>query len=347
VPGVLVEADLRRLRGCQVVVATGHKWAYLDRGMTAGPWEVSLIDEAYQMRSDLLLRLSDLFSRILAIGDPGQLDPFSIVDTERWAGQPFSPLSTAAATLLLAHPQVPRQLPVSFRLPPSAAALVAEAFYAQAFQPGTLPGERRMTVDRVDIGTPADRAVTAAAAAGWAFVELPARFTAQVDQEAITMLVDVARRLLQRDTTTFCEQFPAGVRLGANRIAIGVVHRDQRERVRLELQTQATEHGLPALAQVTVDTANAIQGREFDVVVVLHPLSGRRDATEFHLESGRLCVLLSRHRHTCIVVGRAGIAQVLEAHPTSSPIYPDLPVQFPDGWVANHTVLEHLQQHRV
>ena len=30
-------------------------------------------------------------------------------------------------------------------------------------------------------------------------------------------------------------------------------------------------------------------------------------ATAFHLESGRLCVLTSRHRHACVVVARAGI----------------------------------------
>jgi hypothetical protein len=31
----------------------------------------------------------------------------------------------------------------------------------------------------------------------------------------------------------------------------------------------------------------------------------------FHLENGRLCVLTSRHRHSSIVVARAGIPEVL------------------------------------
>ncbi|WP_432644254.1 hypothetical protein [Nocardia cyriacigeorgica] len=47
---------------------------------------------------------------------------------------------------------------------------------------------------------------------------------------------------------------------------------------------------------VAVNTANRLQGPEFEVVIVVHPLSGRRDATAFHLEAGRLCVLTSRHR---------------------------------------------------
>ena len=90
------------------------------------------------------------------------------------------------------------------------------------------------------------------------------------------------------------------------------------------------------------DTANRLQGREYDVTVVLHPLSGRRDATAFHLETGRLCVLLSRHRHACIVVARAGIPELLDAHPHTDPVYLNVPVRFPDGWEAHQTILAHL-----
>ncbi|MCW3845210.1 helicase, partial [Micromonospora yasonensis] len=86
-------------------------------------------------------------------------------------------------------------------------------------------------------------------------------------------------------------------------------------------------------------------GREYDVTIVLHPLSGRRDATAFHLESGRLCVLASRHRHACIVVARAGIPELLDAHPSTERVHLDVPVKFPDGWEANQTVLAHLAGH--
>ena len=85
----------------------------------------------------------------------------------------------------------------------------------------------------------------------------------------------------------------------------------------------------PGLAGITVDTANRLQGREFDVTIVLHPLSGRRDATAFHLEAGRLCVLTSRHRHACIVVARAGIAELLDAHPSTEPVHLNVPRQVP------------------
>lgn len=123
----------------------------------------------------------------------------------------------------------------------------------------------------------------------------------------------------------------------ADRIAVGAAHRDQVAAIR--------NAGLPP--EITVDTANRLQGREYDVTIVLHPLSGRRDATAFHLESGRLCVLASRHRHACVVVARAGIAELLDAHPSAEPVQLGVPVKFPDGWEANQSVLDHLAAHRV
>jgi len=82
-------------------------------------------------------------------------------------------------------------------------------------------------------------------------------------------------------------------------------------------------------------------------VVVLHPLSGRRDATAFHLEAGRLCVLTTRHRHACVVVARAGIPELLDAHPSTEPVHLNVPVKFPDGWEAHQSLLAHLQQWRI
>jgi superfamily I DNA and/or RNA helicase len=66
-----------------------------------------------------------------------------------------------------------------------------------------------------------------------------------------------------------------------------------------------------ALSEVFVETANRFQGIERAFMFVHHPLSGRADATAFHLDAGRLCVMLSRHRIACWVFGRQGIGQQL------------------------------------
>ena len=52
------------------------------------------------------------------------------MQTERWTGLTWDPMQSAVAVLLRHNPDVPvHRLPVSWRLPASAAPVVAEAFY--------------------------------------------------------------------------------------------------------------------------------------------------------------------------------------------------------------------------
>ena len=295
------------------------------------------------MRSDLLLRVAGRFERALFVGDPGQLDPFSTVQTERWTGLTWDPMQSAMAVLLRHNPDIPvRRLPVSWRLPGPAVDLVAEAFYPfTGFRAGTTPEQRRLAFTTSPFGSdPYDEALETAAASGWVLYELPGRHTVRTDAEAVTACAALAARLLQRGAVSYSERDPAGAPVTASRIAVGTAHRDQAQAIHAVLHANGID-------EVTVDTANRLQGREFDVVIVLHPLSGRRDATTFHLEAGRLCVLTTRHRHACIVVARAGIPELLDAHPSTEPVHLNVPVKFPDGWEANQAVMARLQQWKV
>ena len=336
---VTLSTRLADLVSCPVVLSTAHKWATV-RAEATWPW--AIVDEAYQMRSDLLLRVAGLFDRALFVGDPGQLDPFSTVQTQRWTGLSWDPMQSAVAVLLRHNPDVPvHTLPVSWRLPASAAPVVSEAFYPfTGFRAATGPTQRRVAFSAAPFGKNAvDLTLDTAAAHGWALYELPARHTVRTDAEAVAACAVVAARVMQRGAIFYSERSVAGAPVTADRIAVGTAHRDQAQAIRAILAA-----GLPG---ITVDTANRLQGREFDVVVVLHPLSGRRDATAFHLEAGRLCVLTTRHRHACIVVARAGIPELLDAHPSTEPVHLNVPVKFPDGWAANQALLAHLSQFKV
>ena len=335
---VLVSGSVDDVADRAVVVGTAAKWATVEEG----EWERAIVDEAYQMRSDMLLRVAGRFARGLFVGDPGQLDPFSVVALERWAGLTWDPMQSAVAVLLRHNPDLPvHRLPVSWRLPASAAKVVSAAFYPFAqFSAGTTEAQRHLDFVEAGTGSTMDGVLDTAAASGWALLELPARHTVRTDREAVAAVADVANRLLRRAPVAYSERHPAGAPVTADRIAIGAAHRDQVAAIRHALT------GTPAAA-VTVDTANRLQGREYDVSVVLHPLSGRRDATAFHLEAGRLCVLASRHRHACIVVARAGIAELLDAHPSAEPVHLNTPVKFPDGWEANQSMLAHLETVRI
>ncbi|MFB7027014.1 MULTISPECIES: AAA domain-containing protein [unclassified Streptomyces] len=327
------------LAGLPVVISTAAKWGHVKN---VEPWAHAIVDEAYQMRSDALLAVAGLFERALFVGDPGQLDPFSVVGAEQWAGLAYDPSASAVSTLLSHNPELPQhRLPVSWRLPASAAPLVSDAFYPYTpFRSGTGHGDRRLSFGVPSDGSGPDRVLDEAAESGWGLLELPARHTPRTDPEAVGAIALVVRRLLDRGGAAVSERAEAPVPLTPDRIAVGTAHRDQAAAVRAALADLG-------VSGVTVDTANRLQGREYDVTVVLHPLSGRPDATAFHLETGRLCVLASRHRHACVVVCRAGVADLLDEHPSTEPVQLGVAVSFPDGWEANHAVLSHLEEHRV
>ena len=301
------------LAACPVVLGTAHKWATV-RAPQAWPW--AIVDEAYQMRSDLLLRVAGSFDRALFVGDPGQLDPFSTVDTDRWACLTWDPMQSAVAVLLRHNPDIPvHTLPVSWRLPASAAPVVAEAFYPFTGFRAAAPGQRRLEFSTATFGDNAfDRTLETAAASGWACIAArPAHPAHRHGRRHRLRRRSRARPPARsRPFSLYPERAVVPVPVTATRIAVGTAHRDQAHAIRAILAANNL-HG------ITVDTANRLQGREFDLVIVLHPLSGRRDATAFHLESGRLCVLTTRHRHACIVVARAGIPELLDAHPPPTP----------------------------
>jgi AAA domain len=365
-PNITASTTIADLIDCPLVIATAAKWAMLastglastglaSTGITdpGARWPWAIVDEAYQMRSDALLRIAHLFDKGLFVGDPGQLDPFSTVTTERWLGLNWDPMSSAVAVLLTNNPGIPvHTLPVSWRLPASAAPVVSAAFYPfSGFSAATGHSDRAMRWNTEPFRMTAfDRALQMAADTGWALYELPHRHALRTDAEAIGACADLAARLLLRGAVAVSEQGPHAVT--ADRIAIGMAHRDQAAAVRRALQERALAY--PVLCEperdvtrVVADTANRLQGREFDVTIMLHPLSGRRDATAFHLEAGRLCVLASRHRHACVVVARAGIPELLDAHPSAEPVHLGVPVKFPDGWEAHQSFMAHLSQFRV
>jgi hypothetical protein len=83
-------------------------------------------------------------------------------------------------------------------------------------------------------------------------------------------------------------------------------------------------------------------------VICWHPLAGLAEADGFHLEPGRAAVLLTRHRHACLVVGRQGDRELVEGIPPATPAFlgwDSDPVL--DGWSVHQDVFEALEPFRV
>ena len=63
--------------------------------------------------------------------------------------------------------------------------------------------------------------------------------------------------------------------------------------------------------QVTVDTPERWQGLQRPLMIVVHPLSGVTNPWELDLETGRLCVMASRHQCGLVLVSRDHLAGTL------------------------------------
>lgn len=344
---VAVVARARQAGGAGIVVGTLDK---LGDAFTRGDLPTTdalLVDEAYQADAARYYAVGGLAPTHLLVGDGGQLSPFSTIDdAERWRGLAEDPLQTAVGVLLRNYPATPvYPLPVTRRLDPRAVP-VARAFYpGHQFGAAVLPGIRQLRlvrgVARTRRGRAVDQALDLAARAGWAHLELPDAPVLTADPQTVELLAALAARLFERGPQVRCEQQPAWQPLQPRRVAVGVSHNDQKDLLRVALDATG-------LDQVVVDTANKLQGLEFDLVLPWHPLAGLPDPDGFHLDPGRLAVLLTRHRHACVVVGRAGDRVLLDQVPPTTPAYlgwdPD-PVL--DGWDAHQQVFARLDAYRV
>ncbi len=330
-----------------LVAATVDKLAdaYLRDGL--GDFDVLVIDEAYQADAARYYTAASVAPTHLLVGDSGQLDPFSTLDDPTfWRGGAEDPLQTAVGVLLRNHPTTPvHRMPITRRLDPRAVPLASCFYPGHPFGSAIRAGVRRLRLDRPGPGTRAfaniDAALNEAATHGWAHVTLPGAPVIVADPTTAQVIVDLVTRTLARNARATCENRPRPESLRPVDIAVGVSHNDQKDLVRALLD----QVGLGA---VVVDTANRLQGLTFEVVVAWHPLAGAAVTDAFHLDPGRLCVLLTRHRQACVVVGRDSDRELLERVPPATPGFlgwdPD-PVL--DGWDAHEQVFALLEPHQV
>jgi hypothetical protein len=282
-----------------ITIGNAAKWSWID---SADPmFDMQVIDEAFQLPDYKYHLISNLAPRHALIGDPGQIDPFVSCEIERWRCDPSGPQVSCPAALVKRHPDVLQlALPVSRRLDEDTVSLIQPAFYPD--MPFRAMSRDRSVAFQVAGIMPFDAALDGVATgASIVMVELPPQITGEADRELAEELVASMLRLLRRgprmsDDGRVRDVTPAD---------IGVVcaHVSQVNAVRERLGA--------GLSDIFVETANRFQGIERTFMFVHHPLSGRSDATAFHLDAGRLCVMLSRHRIGCWIFGRQGITEQL------------------------------------
>jgi hypothetical protein len=352
-PNVDILAPAYKAGGARLIIGTIDKLASARNPRRStiprlGTVDALLVDESYQADAARYYAVGDLAPAHMLVGDSGQIDPFSTIEAGRqWRGLSEDPLQTAVGVLLRNHPGSPSlRFPITRRLD-SRAIRVARAFYPaeHRFEAAVADGVRELRLRNKlasDVRTKAlDRALELAADGGWAHLELPAAHVLTCDPDTVQAICDLVARLASRSPMVRCERQATPVDLDLQQIAVGVSHNDQKDLLRARLDALG-------LGAVTVATANKLQGLEYDVVVCWHPLAGLPDADEFHVDSGRLCVMTTRHRHACIVVGRRGDRELIEGLPPSTPAWPGVDDDAVlGGWDVHRRVFDALEPARV
>ena len=289
--------------GVAVVVGTTAKWGLVDIPET---FDLLLIDEAWQLAHKDFQLLTQVAPRFVFIGDPGQIPPVDAAPSERWAVVPQAPHRPAPQILrdLMGADHAGFRLPATWRLPSDTAALV-RGFYDFEFDAVAPPGSRSVRVGgQANDGV--DRALDRLADATLIALTLPTPDGGpplESDRELAGLCSTVVQRVLTRKGTFF--DGSERMVLGPEEIGIAATHRRMVTAIELALPAELRN-------RIRVDTPERWQGLERPLLLAVHPLSGVTRPTDFDLETGRLCVMASRHKGGVILVARDHIERTLE-----------------------------------
>lgn len=289
--------------GPSIVVSTTAKWGLVD---LADPFDWLLVDEAWQMAEADFMLLREVAGRFVMVGDPGQIPPVVTIDTARWATAERPPHRPAPELLLSASglPVVELALPASRRLPHDSAEAV-NTFYDFEFESWAGPGDRVLNPGPRNGAGPVDDAIDLLRTGSMAVLTVPTPPEGpplEEDRDVAELAAHVAARLVERGGKLKIDGTTRPVK--AREIGMTATHRKMNNRM---------FEALPAaIAQdVLVETPERWQGLERPLMVVVHPVSGVTEPTAFDLETGRLCVMASRHQVGLIVVTRDHLPHTL------------------------------------
>lgn len=315
-PNIEVVLDKKHLPGgpC-IVIGTVAKLGLVDM---PNLHDLLFIDEAWQMTWADFLTLRDVAKRYVMIGDPGQIPPTVTIAVDRWEISLSAPHLPAPEVALnnteLRDITTILELPTCHRLPADSVDLV-QGFYDFSFAAAAKPGERFLRPSKkLDLSISVDRAVQQLDGHSTVILTLPTGddgVPTEPDSELADAVAGVVDRLFKLDCVFSAEpnEVKNPQRLEPRHIGIVSTH---------NLMNTAIEKALPKKLRgpqgIRVTTPERWQGLERPVMIAVHPLSGVTLPSSFDLETGRLCVMASRHRSACIFVTRDHVGTTLDTH---------------------------------
>ena len=334
-------------QGPGVVVSTAAMWGiHCSNDKNEFDFHSLIVDEAFQMTWTGYLAISPLASRIVFIGDEGQLDPVVQVESNIWDTAPFPPHWSAPKTLAklgkrLGEKYQARTLITSWRIPEESLPSV-QPFYdalGVTLDPVAQAGERNLLLDSSRESEPELSAALKAGSSGHpVLIKIPALegsapkgADVSTARSVAALVKEMFAQQAEAQETSFLakDNFqPKQERLRLTDVMVLSTRREMLATLETELQDTVAwvKENLPELyatgqlnGGLFIDTPERSQGLERSVVVIVHPLSGIAEPTEFDLSTGRLSVMVSRHRVALFVVSRDGVGEaLLENLPSAS-----------------------------
>jgi len=310
--GVVVVTDKKELpEGASVMIGTVAKLGLVD---FTDSYHVLLIDEAWQMTWADFLTLRDVSSRFVFIGDPGQIPPTVTISVDRWEVSPDAP-HRATPDVILENPDLAKQttvlnLDICRRLPFDSVSLV-QTFYDFEFEALAKKGERYLKAKKASDGSSIDKAIDLLTNSSSVILTYPTGDDGapiETDRELARVTADVVKRLLDRGSliSTNPTEQEKPRKLTPDDIGIVSTHNQMNTAIQTELTGP--------LSDIRVTTPERWQGLQRPVMIAVHPLSGVMFPSSFDLETGRLCVMASRHESACIFVTRDHVGETLDTH---------------------------------
>ena len=234
--------------------------------------DVLVVDEAYQAVFAQVALAAEHATQLFMVGDPGQIGPVVQSDTFAWASMPAGPHMRAPEVFAQDKDAFILRLPSTYRLGQVTVDAIAPLY---DFTFDSVRPDRHL-VDQDGVVLPEIQPVLVSAAGEFDMV----------------MLSEVAAAAVRFIGMTVVEQTPTGPVsrvLDGSDVAVVVARSGQESTVNAMLRRAG-----PHTEDVTVGTADRLQGGQWHAVAALDPLVGSDMVDDFRTGPGRLCVMVSR-----------------------------------------------------
>lgn len=300
---IIATNDIKHDSSFSIVVGTSAKWGF---SQNFEPFDIFFIEEAWQLSYANYLLLADRIApKLIMIGDPGQIPPVVTIPTNRWATNENGP--HLAAPEIISRSVLEGNkffLPATRRLPNDTAKMI-QGFYDFNFDSYAEEGEKKIIPQKMTKSSSISRALgnfnNGSIIA--LTVKTPKDGPPQdKDLSIVSAAVNTVKELVESRSIVL-ENGEKSI-LTPNDIGIVATHRSMVNAIGLNLPNNLRN-------LISVDTPERWQGLERKAMIAIHPLSSTTNPSNFELETGRLCVMVSRHKSGLILLTRDHIQDTL------------------------------------